>query len=435
MEKLLKALREANIAAFKILDTETNAREIYYVLDKIETIRTAESHDTSVTIYVDIDGKRGSSNFTYLPYMGEDELRETIKENIYAASFALNPFYELPKPTDEKPAKLHSNFETRSLQEIAEEVGKTIFENASFEGGYLSATEISVKSKRQRIINSNGVDLSLDSYEGFVEVIPSFGPEENEVETYNSFTFSNFDKEFIAEKIKEAIALTKARFEAKPLSLEKPVKVIIEGEGVESIASFFYSDLDYSTAYTHMNLHEVGEPVQGDEVEGDRLNIDLLPEYEGLVASRYVDSDGVVLKPLTVIKDGVGVARHGSYTYGYYLGEKKPTGVLPVAYLHPGKKSFAEMAKEPYLRCVKFSSFQSERSSGYFGGEVRLGFYFDGEKEAPVTGFSIAGSLHELKGKLVLSKETYVDSFSVGLTSTGGFVGPKYIEVKGMSIL
>ena len=435
MEKLLKALGEASIAGYKINDVCSESSEIYYVLDKVETVRTTNVRRTVVTVYVDIDGKRGSSNFSYFPYMDEEELRKIIEEKVYAAGFALNPFYEIPAKSEEIPAKLHSNFENRDLEEIAEEVGKVIFDNAHYEGGYLSATEIFITKRNERIINSRGVDVSLESYEGFVEVIPSFGPETDEVETYHSFSFASLDKEFIANKIKEAIALTKARFEAKPLSLEKPVKVIIEGEGIESIADFFVEDLAYETVYRHMNLHEVGEAVQGDEVKGDKLTIDLLPAYEGVAASRSVDSDGVVLKPITVIKDGVGVARHGSYTYGYYLGEKNPTGRLSVLRLHPGKKSYEEMRKEPYLRCVKFSSFQSDRSSGYFGGEVRLGFYFDGEKEIPVTGFSIAGSLHELKGNLVLSKEETYESSGDAFFGASGYVGPKYIEVEGMNIL
>ena len=435
MERLLKILGESNIAAYKVNDVISESREIYYVLDKVETIRATNVRDTLVTIYVDKDGKRGSADFSYSPYMNEEELRKKIEEKIYAAGFALNPFYEIPAKSEEIPAKVHSNFADCDLEEIAERVGKTIFKNGIYEGGYLSATEIFITKKRERIVNSRGVDVTFDSYEGFVEVIPSFGSGLDEVETYQSFTFSDLDESFIAEKTKRAIALTKARYEAKPLKLGKPVKVIIEGEGVESVAGFFVNDLSYAVAYQHMNLHEVGESAQGEKIEGDMINIDLLNEYPGVSASSSVDHDGVVLKPISIIKDGVGIARHGSYMYGYYMGEKNPTGVLPIIRLHPGKKSFEEMKKEPYLRCVKFSSFQIESSSGYFGGEVRLGFYFDGEKEIPVTGFSIAGSLHELKGKLVFSKEEGVECTSDGLYGSSAFVGPKYLEVKGMNIL
>ena len=84
------------------------------------------------------------------------------------------------------------------------------------------------------------------------------------------------------------------------------------------------------------------------------------------------------------------------------------------------------MKDEPYIRCVRFSGMQLDPHSGYIGGEVRLAFYYDGEKEIPVTGFSIAGNMHELKGDFVYSKETQTIS---------KFHGPKYLEIKGMNIL
>ena len=90
-----------------------------------------------------------------------------------------------------------------------------------------------------------------------------------------------------------------------------------------------------------------------------------------------------------------------------------------------GTKSFAEMAKEPYIRCVKFSGIQVDMNSGFFGGEVRLGYYFDGEKEIPVTGFAISGDLNVARGQFVFSSET---------VTLGGYHGPKYLEVPDITI-
>ena len=64
--------------------------------------------------------------------------------------------------------------------------------------------------------------------------------------------------------------------------------------------------------------------------------------------------------------------------------------------------------------------------SGFFGGEVRLGIYFDGEKTYPVTGFSISGNINEKKCELTLSKEQ--------ISTSSGYEGPKYILVPGMDI-
>jgi len=55
------------------------------------------------------------------------------------------------------------------------------------------------------------------------------------------------------------------------------------------------------------------------------------------------------------------------------------------------------MKKEPYLYVVSFSDFSMDSLSGYFGGEIRLAYLFDGEKVTPVTGGSVSGNLLELQ--------------------------------------
>ena len=434
MEKLIKVLKASPISEYKINIIETTGNELFYIIDKLETSRAVDLKEVEVTIYIDREDKRGCSSFMYYDYMNEEEIKAEIDKTIYAASFALNPFYEIPAKSDEELLKIHSNFADKPLKEIAQDIARAIFRCEKMDNGFLSATEIFVSKKNIRIINSKGVDVNETRYEGYVEVIPSWGNKENEVETYNAFTFSNFDADWITAKINELIHLTEARFNAKKLEVKENLKVIIEDEGVPSVFSYFARDLSYANKVRGTGRDDIGDKVQGDNVEGTLLNIDMVPfDAESAIGSGF-DNDGVILRPINLIKDGVAVNRYGSFQYGYYFGEKNPTGVLPITKVQPGTKSFKEMAKEPYLRCSRFSSFQLESHSGYFGGEVRLGFYFDGEKEIPVTGFSIGGTLKELRGKIVFSKETEVVSRFVGPRFMG-YVGPKYLEIKGMNII
>jgi predicted Zn-dependent protease len=92
-----------------------------------------------------------------------------------------------------------------------------------------------------------------------------------------------------------------------------------------------------------------------------------------------------------------------------------------------GTTSESELKKEPYIECLKFSGMQMDSFSGFFGGEVRLGIYFDGEKTYPVTGFSISGNIKEKRAVLTLSKEE--------VSTASGYEGPKYILVPGMDIM
>ena len=425
MEKLIKVLKESPISEYKIRCEHSESIELFYVLNKLETNRATDINEIEVTIYVDVEDKRGQSSFSYNPFMSEEELKEVIAKKVYAAKFALNPFYEIPSKNEEKPSEFHSNFENFSLVEAAERVAKAVLKAKEYKEGTFSANEIFVTKRVLRIVNSKGVDVSSTSYKGFIELIPSWEVGDEEVETYNNIEFSSLDEEDITRQVNDAMDLTKARFEAQPLKLDKPVKVIIEGEDVHNYFEFFVDNLSYESKYQHINRFELGESVQGDNITGDKLNITLLPFYNGASRSAAFDSDGIVLKELQIVKDGKAEALHGSYRFGYYLGIKEPTGAIPVMKIEAGKKSFNEMKKEPYVRCVKFSAFQFEENSGFFGGEVRLGFYFDGEKEIPVTGFSIAGNIHESKSHTILSSEIEV---------TPDYVGPRYLEVKDMTI-
>ena len=428
MEKLIKVLKASPINDYKIQVTHSESVELFYVLNKLETNRATNIDEAEVTIYVDEGDKRGQSSFSYYPYMKEEEIKEVISKKIYAAKFALNPHYEIPSPSSKKPSNIPSNLANYSLNEASEKVVKALLNAKEYKESVFSATEIFITKKDVRILNSKGVDVESISYDGFIEFIPAWEKDGEEVETYNNLHFSTLDVEELTNTINEFVLLTKARFEAKKLQLDKPVKVIIEGEDVYNYFDFFVDNCTYGYKYQKMNRFELGDNVQGDNVTGTKLNISMIPSYEGCSGSRSFDSDGVVLEPIQIVKDGVAVARHGSYRFGYYLGEKNPTGLLPIVKVEPGTKSFEEMKKEPYLRCVKFSSFQYEEYSGFFGGEVRLGFYFDGEKEIPVTGFSIAGNLNDAKSKTVLSKEIEV------VTAWSSYVGPKYLEIKDMTI-
>lgn len=425
MEKLIKALKSSPISDYSINIVHKESVELFYVLNKLETNRATNTDEVEVSIFIDKDGKRGRASFTYFPYMDEEELKEEIAKKIYAASFALNQYYDIPSKSDVTLDKIESNLKDYTLMEAAHKVVNALLRAKQYEESVFSATEIFINKIVTHIINSRGVDLSFTNYQGFVEFIPSWEEDGEEVETYNNIRFSTLDEDYLVKQFDECINLTRDRFNAIPLKLNEPVKVIIEGEDVPNYFDFFVDDLSYRAKYQHMNRFELNQSTQGDNITGDKLNISLLPSYKGCADSKLFDADGVVLKPVELIKDGIALANHGSFRMGYYLGVKDPTGLLPIIKVEAGKKSFEEMRKEPYVRCVKFSSFQLEENSGFFGGEVRLGYYFDGEKEIPVTGFSIAGNIHEAKSSVIFSKDTEI---------LAGYVGPKYLEIKGMGI-
>ena len=83
------------------------------------------------------------------------------------------------------------------------------------------------------------------------------------------------------------------------------------------------------------------------------------------------------------------------------------------------------MKKEPYLYVVSFSDFSMDSLSGYFGGEIRLAYLFDGEKVMPVTGGSVSGNLLELQKDMAFSTERYKDK---------DYDGPFAVEFHGVAV-
>lgn len=430
MKRLLKALKNAKgISGWKVNAQETESCELFYVDKRLETNRATDVEDYLVTIYVDEGDKRGSATFTYYPYMDEKEIKEKIAEAVFASKFTFNRFFELPSPEEVPLEETKTNLSAKPLSKIIKDVQKALFKADKFKDGYLSATEIFLYKIDERIVNSKGVDLTFTQYKGEIETIPSWKKKDDEVEIYDMIRFACFDPKEIESKVKESLLLAKARAKAKtlrPKKLPEGISIIIQDEEVEQVFADFAYDLNYAAKYQQRNHYEIGNSVQGDEISGSKLSLKMVPTYPNAINSAPVDDDGVVLHEVSLIEDGIAKNRWGSYRFGYYLGVDHPTGVIPVIEVKEGSKSFEEMKKGPYIRCVRFSGMQLDSYYGFIGGEVRLGFYFDGKKEIPVTGFSISGDFHALKGKMEYSSET---------VTRPNYHGPKYIEIKGMQII
>ena len=63
--------------------------------------------------------------------------------------------------------------------------------------------------------------------------------------------------------------------------------------------------------------------------------------------------------------------------------------------------------------------------TGDFAGEIRLGWYKDGDKLIPVTGGSISGNINEVHKEMYLSKE---------VQKLNNFIGPYSVKLFNVNI-
>ena len=148
-------------------------------------------------------------------------------------------------------------------------------------------------------------------------------------------------------------------------------------------------------------------------------------QLKGSTASALFDGDGTTLTDVKVIENGTVIAYFGSDRFAQYLS-KSATGSLACYSVECGSLSDSELASAPYFECASMSGLQVDIFNDYIGGEVRLAYYFDGEKKIPVTGISISGKLSVALNSIKFSNET---------AQSGRYLGPKLALIEGVEIV
>jgi PmbA protein len=174
--------------------------------------------------------------------------------------------------------------------------------------------------------------------------------------------------------------------------------------------------------YNKISEALIGQSVQGKE-SGDKITLDILPEIENSYYGGPVDNDGFEIISKKIVDNSVLKNYWGDLRYSYYL-DIDPTGGAANFKVSPGSLSANEMRENRHLEVTHFSAVGVDETTGDFGGEIRLGWYFDGSKRIPVHGGSVTGNLKDLKS-LYLSKETELE---------GNYFGPCSLLLEGFNV-
>ncbi len=402
MKKIIEIIKEYNeVNDYKITQVNTQSYELFFVHTDLETVRSTSTTDKAVTIYVDHDGKRGDSAFSVYASTTEEELRNKIELAIQRAKLVNNQSYTLPE-NETLDETILSNMSEYAPKDLAHEIAKACFAANEEEHGSINALEIFVKKISVQVVNSRGVDKQEHKYDAMVEAIPTWTENGESVELYECYNFSSFDHETVKAEIKGKMQEVKDRFFATKPAVTPKCPVILNAPEIGSLLWDIISQLHYSTVYSHSNAFKKGDVLQTSNC--DKLSVTMRGKIEGGSSNALFDGDGVTLVDTKLIEDGKVIDYYGSNRFGQYLGEKI-TGNLPCMQLEKGSVSVAEMQSKPYFECVSMSGLQVDVYNDYIGGEVRLAYYFDGEKRIPLTGISISGKLSEALNHLTLSME------------------------------
>lgn len=416
MEDILTVLKSNNdISDYEINLQRKHSSELFFVKKKMELNRIVHTENITITIYKDVEDKRGSSSIVVTSADDLESLQKKIDSAIIKAQTALNPWYPLAK---DQQIHVHTD-NSISLNDISIEVGNTIMQIDN-KDGWLNATEIFVSINEEEFINSNDVKNTQSKLSIEFETIPTCSDGKEEYELYKYYRNNQFDASSIKKEIEEILYLASLRGQAKKLSevnIDTTVPVYMYGEMNNLILRNIKENTSYISNVTHANHYACNKPVSN-----TAFDLTLKGCIDGVSASSHFDEHGMVLKETKIIENGVLKQLHGDIQYGHYLKQESPTGTYPVAEViaNEGIES-----KQPHLIIDHFSAPQLENQSGYFGGEVRLARYFDGEKYIPLTGFSVSGNIYEAMNDINFSKE---------VTTTSHYKGPKYFIFKNLVI-
>ena len=423
------------IADWRISETRRTGSEWYFIRATLDSARSVEARDLRLSVCVDSgEGEtrvRGEAMVTVHPTLEASELTALVERAAFAASKSRNRWYPLVGPASDEgaPAIKVSAFEARSPEAWFGGLREALFrgDGAALEAGRINSLELFLTRSENRVLNSRGVDVSFVRWRGYIEYTVEALGEGGPVEFTDDLSFSEPDLGRLERTIREALGVVRDRARATATPVLSDLPLVLAGKQAEAVLEYFWGNLNAARVFMRSAPFALGISVHGEgapRADHDALTIRAEPFLEGAPESAPFDPEGFRLERTTCAEDGVATAFVGPSRYANYLG-LRVAGSFPLFSVGPGSKSSVELRAAPHLEVVAFSDFTVNPNSGDFGGEIRLGYWFDGKKRVPVTGGSVTGSLLENRGGLRLSRE---------LALSGSMHGPEALLLPKVSV-
>lgn len=421
IRKIRDIIEKCGISVWRINESHTQTAELYYIKKKLDMPRIKEMVKCSVTVFHDseADGKklRGEATVIIDPCMDDERIEERIKSAYNAASFALNPFYELADPVQCELVKSSSDLSQRSVRENVQMLADAAFSADVYEDAFINSIELFVSREYEHIVASNGLDVCFenDSADGEM-VVQCISP--SDVEQFREFSYDRLDTDALRKKVADAINDVRARARAKSSPKAGTYDILLKDEDLAALLGYYAERSHASYIYPGYSQWKVSDMVQGDDVRGARIDIEMS-------SNEPFSEEGIPMKNRKLISGGRLEMIHGSTRLSRYLGTE-PTGEYGKMICSNADKPLCDMVYEGVLEPVSFSDFQMDSMDGHFSGEIRLAFlhHADGSTEE-LTGGSINGAFIELQKDLTFSNERY---------SSMTYEGPAAVLIKGVAV-
>jgi predicted Zn-dependent protease len=429
MQDIIKRLKPLlkDIEHWKMKYTSTDAVQGYFIFNELEMLRRQDLDELELVVYRNFeqDGNEytGSMTVQIHPTMTDAEMTEKINFAFEGAAAVANPRYRLANLEDSEgrePELTESVLDSKRLEEWVGKIQEDILKAAGESVG-LNATEILLSRKEYELINSQGLEKSWSGYDCMVELVTSCNGSKGEVELFDGIYFSDYRQDEFMKRVAEQVQRTLDRAEAGSLPEGLKIPVILSGANVAEFFSFFSGMAHARMIFEEISSYKLGKVVQE---SGDKISLVCSPYLPGSPRNTAVDNEGIVPRRVQALKNGVVQDICADLQFGSYLGLPL-TGEVQNYEVQAGTMKPSDFLSQSHLEAVEFSDFQVNAVTGEFGGEIRLGYYFDGNERKAITGASVTGNIYTHLNSLRMSDEEMVHEY---------YRGPDFLYFEGLSI-
>ena len=405
LKDVIDILKKSEACAWEITDTVKHGWEFYYIGDRLDQNRIRDTEDITLNVYSLLDDGTviGSAGGFISPSASYDECEKEIAALVANASYVKNPFYRLRSPQENAAAQGGADITDIDVSAIAKEF---IDVTASFPYSgpeSVNSFELFVDRVERRYINSNGVDVKSVYPSSMLEVVVNAADKEREVELYRMFTSGSCDPAHIRSEMENTFRYGADRLKAVPTPSINKADVIFSSSDAIEIYKWFTCRCNTAHQYIGYSDRTPGSEVVP-YTDGDRITLTALKELPNSSCNTVYDTEGALMRDITLIENGTVKARWGSRQFAEYL--KDEGAYLAENYrAEGGTGDAAALRSGRFLEVVEFSDFQVDETNGDLGGEIRLGYLHDGDEVTIVSGGSISGSMVSLAPSMKMSRE------------------------------
>ncbi|MBO4235464.1 MAG: TldD/PmbA family protein [Firmicutes bacterium] len=408
--EVIRALLERSGAdAYEVTEERETGWEFYFIRHKLDQNRAKDVTTLKIKVFKKSDDGKFLGNATgdVPPTASKDEIEKLISDLVYQASLVKNPYYELNglkeagvEDGDDPNQEALVEVDIEKMAEDFIETLNAIPETATED---LNSYEIFVSKKEKHFINSNGIDQRTSYPKAMIEVVTNARHESKEIELYRIYNRGTCDRAALTQDIVEVLNMGRDRLEAVPTPHLKEAPLILSTQDSVWMFDYFFDRMNASYKYRGFSDWEIGKPI-ADDVKGDKITITAVPMLPNSSRNYPFDEEGAKIKEKVLIRDNIPENYWGGRQFSQYMGLEDSSNVYNYK-IEGGSKSAEEIRKGPYIEVVEFSGFDCDAITGDIAGEIRLGYYHDGEKIIKVTGGSVSGSMRDLAKEMYLSKE------------------------------